>query len=228
MTADRTAVIEPLRGRLVVSCQAYPGEPMQTPETMRRVAQAVVAGGAAGVRAQGLEEIREMAAHVNVPVIGLVKEGNEGVFITPTLELALACVDAGAHIVAIDGTGRPRPDGRSVAEVIAAVHERGAAVMVDCAKMDDVHACAEAGADLIGTTLAGYAPGRPRTEGPDLEFVRQAVAATNIPVMAEGRFHTPAQVAAGFDAGAFSVTVGTAITHPTTITTWFTGVTPNG
>lgn len=219
-------IVEQLRAGLVVSCQAYPGEPMRTPETMRRVAQAVVAGGAAGVRAQGLEDIREIAAHVDVPVIGLVKEGDDGVFITPTLDLALACVDAGAHIVAIDGTRRPRPDGRSLAEVIAAVHSRGGAVMVDCAETADVHACAEAGADLIGTTLAGYAPGRPRTEGPDLEFVREAAGATDIPVMAEGRFHTPAHVAAGFEAGAFCVTVGTAITHPTTITSWFTAAIP--
>lgn len=220
------AIIESLRGGLVVSCQAYPGEPMRTPETMRRVAQAVVAGGAVGVRAQGLADIREISEHLHVPIIGLVKEGDEGVFITPTLDLAVACVDAGAQIVAIDGTRRPRPDGRTLAEVIAAVQERGAAVMVDCAEMDDVFACAEAGADLIGTTLAGYAPGRPRIEGPDLEFVREAAAATRIPIMAEGRFHTPAHVAAGFAAGAYSVTVGTAITHPTTITTWFTAATP--
>ncbi len=222
------AAVETLRGRLVVSCQAYPGEPMRTPVTMRRVAQAVVAGGAAGVRAQGLEDIREMSAHLEVPIIGLVKEGDEGVFITPTLELALECVRAGADIVAIDGTRRPRPDGRTVAQVISAVHEAGRPVMVDCADMDDVLACAEAGADLIGTTLAGYAPGRPKLPGPDLEFVSEAAAAVDVPVMAEGRFHTPQDVAAAFSAGAFAVTVGTAITHPTTITGWFTAATPRG
>jgi len=219
-------LIESLRGRLVVSCQAYPGEPMRTPETMRRVAQAVVAGGAAGVRAQGLEDIAELRAHLTVPIIGLVKEGEDGVFITPTLDLALACVRAGADIVAIDGTRRARPDGRSVAEVIAAVHDAGAAVMVDCAETADVLACAEAGADIIGTTLAGYAPGRAKTPGPDLEFVREAAAAVDAPIMAEGRYHSPADVEAGFAAGAFSVTVGTAITHPTTITTWFAAATP--
>lgn len=228
-TRARTAppnALEPLRGRLVVSCQAYPGEPMRTPETMRRVAQAVVAGGAGGVRAQGLADIREMRRHLDVPIIGLVKEGEDGVFITPTLELALACVHAGADIVAIDGTRRPRPDGVCLADVIDAVHEAGRPVMADCAEMDDVLACARAGADIIGTTLAGYAPGRIRTPGPDLEFVAEAVAATQVPVMAEGRYHTPADVAAAFDAGAYSVTVGTAITHPTTITGWFAGAAP--
>lgn len=219
--------VESLRGRLVVSCQAYPEEPMRTPETMRRMAQAVVAGGAAGVRAQGLTDIRDMVAHLEVPVIGLVKNGDDGVVITPTLELALKCVEAGADIVAIDGTRRPRPDGRTVADVIAAVHDAGAAVMVDCAEMDDVLGCADAGADLIGTTLSGYAPGRPKIPGPDLDFVREAVAAVDVPIVAEGRYHSPPDVAAGFAAGAYSVTVGTAITHPTTITTWFTAAIPN-
>lgn len=230
-TPDRTAranLVESLRGRLVVSCQAYSGEPMRTPETMRRMAQAVIKGGAAGVRAQGLADIREMRAHLDVPIIGLVKEGDEGVFITPTLELALACAEAGADIVAIDGTRRRRPDGVPLADVIAAVHDAGRPVMADCAEMDDVLACADAGADIIGTTLAGYAPGRPKLPGPDLEFVREAVAATSAPIMAEGRYYAPADVAAAFEAGAYSVTVGTAITHPTTITGWFTGATPRG
>lgn len=220
--------VQALRGRLVVSCQAYPGEPLRTPATMRHMAQAVVAGGAAGVRAQGLDDIREMAAHLEVPIIGLVKEGDTGVFITPTLDLALQCVHAGADIVAIDGTRRPRADGTTVAEVIAAVHKAGRRVMVDCAEMGDVLACARAGADIIGTTLAGYAPGRPQVPGPDLEFVSQAFAAVDVPVMAEGRFNSPADVAAGFAAGAFAVTVGTAITHPTTITGWFNRATPGG
>lgn len=220
------SVVNSLRGRLVVSCQAYPGEPMRTPETMRRVAQAVIDGGAAAVRAQGLADISEIAEHVNVPLIGLVKEGDEGVFITPTIELALECVNAGATIVAIDGTGRPRPDGSTVKEIIDAVHAAGALVMVDCAQISDVITCAEAGADIIGTTLAGYAPGREKTLGPDLEFVREAAAAVEVPIMAEGRIHTPGNVADAFVAGAFAVTVGTAITHPTTITTWFTRATP--
>src|SRR5699024_6590546 len=93
---------------------------MRTPETMRRVAQAVVAGGAAGVRAQGLEDIAELRAHLTVPIIGLVKEGEDGVIITPTLDLARASVRAGADIVAIDGTRRARPDGRRGAEATPA------------------------------------------------------------------------------------------------------------
>ena len=105
-----TDLVDALAGRLVVSCQAYPGEPMRDPRTMSQVAQACVAGGAAAIRVQGLDDIRATSAVVDVRVIGLGKEGDEGVYITPTLDLALACAEAGAHIVAIDATSRPRPD----------------------------------------------------------------------------------------------------------------------
>lgn len=222
-------ILNQLRGQLVVSCQAYPGEPMRDSETMRRVAQAAEIGGAAAIRAQGLTDIEQIAAHVSVPVIGLVKEGDSGVFITPTLDLALACVAAGAEIVAIDGTNRTRPDRKSIAEVVAAVHNQGAFVMADCATVSDMVAAALAGADIVGTTLGGYAPGRPKLPGPDLDFVAESAAALaelapgprDVLIMAEGRYYEPSDVAAAFTAGAHSVTVGTAITHPTTITGWF-------
>lgn len=39
----------------------------------------------------------------------------------------------------------------------------------------DALASVEAGADIIGTTLAGYTGERPRTDGPDLELLEQVV-----------------------------------------------------
>lgn len=215
-------VIETIRGRLVVSCQAYPGEPMRDPRTMAQVAAATVTGGAAAVRAQGLEDVREVAAVVDVPVVGLVKDGSSGVFITPTLESALAVGAAGAHVVAMDGTRRSRPDGRSLAATVAALRERAdVLVMADCGSLGDALAAAEADVDIIGTTLAGYTGERAPTDGPDLELIEQIVAAVDVPVVAEGRIHTPAQAAAAYAAGAHAVCVGTAITHPATITSWF-------
>lgn len=214
-----------LRGGLVVSCQAYPGEPMRHPETMARLAQAACLGGAAGIRVQGVADIEATRDRVDVPVIGLWKEGSQGVFITPTLRHALAVAAAGADVVALDGTRRERPDARSLAEVVTAVHERsGALVMADCGSLADAVAAREAGADLIGTTLAGYTGERPPTEGPDLELLADVVAACpGVPVLAEGRVHTPSQARAALDTGAWAVVVGTAITHPTTITGWFAG-----
>ena len=217
------AQLESLRGKLIVSAQAYPGEPMRLPQTMAQVAASAVVGGAAAVRVQGLADIQFTRSAVEVPVIGLFKDGHEGVFITPTVHHALAVAQAGAHIVALDGTRRDRPDGKSLEQTIRAVHQdSGALVMADCGSLGDALAAAEAGADLIGTTLAGYTGERAKTEGPDLELISQiAGAGLDRPLVAEGRIHTPTQARAAVDAGAFAVVVGTAITHPATITSWF-------
>ncbi|HEX7804585.1 MAG TPA: putative N-acetylmannosamine-6-phosphate 2-epimerase [Cellulomonas sp.] len=217
-----TTILEQLRHRLVVSVQAYPGEPMRDPDTMNRIAQAAVLGGAAGIRAQGLADIELIARTVTVPVIGLWKDGADGVFITPTLRHAVAVADAGADVVALDGTRRPRPDGLTFARTLALLRDHtDALVMADCGSLDDAIAAADAGADIIGTTLAGYTGERPKSEGPDLELLDELVARVALPVMVEGRVHTPAQAAAALARGAYSVCVGTAITHPTTITSWF-------
>lgn len=220
--APLAPVLEAMRGRLVVSCQAYPGEPMRDPRTTAQVARSVVRGGAAGVRVQGIQDVRATVEAVDVPVVGLWKDGADGVFITPTLEHALAVADAGAHVVAIDGTRRARPDGLTLAETVARFRDRSDAfLMADCGSLDDALSAQDAGVDLLGTTLAGYSGERARTVGPDLELVADVVAACSLPVVVEGRVHTPSQAAAAMALGAFSVCVGTAITHPSTITGWF-------
>lgn len=215
--------LESLRGQLIVSCQAYPGEPMRDPRTTGQVAASAVIGGAAAVRVQGLSDVQHTRSAVEVPVIGLWKDGHDGVFITPTLRHAMAVANAGAHVVAIDGTRRRRPDGLTLAQTVAAIHaESHALVMADCGSFDDAAAAVHAGADLVGTTLSGYTGERPKTSGPDLDLLgRIAAADFGVPLIAEGRIHTPAQARQALDAGAFAVVVGTAITHPATITGWF-------
>lgn len=213
--------LERLRGGLVVSCQAYPGEAMRDPRTMSQVAEAALVGGAAGIRVQGLDDIRAVADSP-VPIIGLWKDGHDGVFITPTVEHATAVADAGADIIAIDGTRRPRPDGMTLAETVERIRAHSdALIMADCGSLDDALAAESSGVDILGTTLAGYTPERPKTEGPDLELIGLLTRHCALPTIAEGRIHTPAQAAAAAAAGAFAVCVGTAITHPATITSWF-------
>ena len=214
-------LIANLKGKLIVSCQAYMGEPLRHPETMAQMARAAELGGAAAIRCQGLSDIAAIKGRVEIPVLGLWKEGHDGVYITPTLRHARACIAAGADVVALDATGRPRPDGRTFEETVAALKGE-TLVMADCACMDDVRRAVAAGVDIISTTLAGYTDDRPKTDGPDLEFVREAVAeAGDIPVFCEGRIHTPQQAREAMEAGAFAVVVGTAITHPTSVTGWF-------
>ncbi|MFD7732286.1 N-acetylmannosamine-6-phosphate 2-epimerase [Kitasatospora phosalacinea] len=220
-THQLPSVVERLRGRLIVSCQAYPGEPLRDPEAMRRMALAVLEGGAAGVRAQGLADLRAIRAATDVPLIGLWKDGASGVVITPTTEHVRQVAATGAEVVALDATFRPRPDGRPLAESFAAAHGAGALVMADVATFEEGLHAAESGADLVGTTLSGYTDDSPRRPGPDLDLVARLSAALDVPVVAEGRIHTPAQARSALEAGAFAVVVGTAITHPTSLTRWF-------
>jgi N-acylglucosamine-6-phosphate 2-epimerase len=207
-----------VKGGLVVSCQAYPGEPMQQPAVMAAVAQAVVRGGAVGVRAQGIDDIRLVRQFVDVPLIGLVKVGQDGVFITPTVADCVAVAEAGADVIALDGTTRPRPDGSSIKDCVDAVHAAGALVMADCGSLADAETSIAAGADCVGTTLAGYTGDRPRTDGPDLDLLAAMVSASSVPVIAEGRIGTPEDAVRCLELGAHAVAVGTAITHPTSIT----------
>lgn len=221
-------LIEGLRGTLIVSVQAYPGEPMRHPETMAQIARAAEIGGAAAIRCQGLSDIAAIKGRVEVPVIGLWKEGHEGVYITPSLRHARACVMAGADIVALDATSRPRLDGLTFAQTCEALHEDGTLVMADCGSFADAKAAVAAGADIISTTLAGYTGDREQTHGPDLDLLKEIVEAfPKAAVICEGRVHTPEDAVAALDAGAFAVIVGTGITHPTRITTWFTDAIAN-
>lgn len=227
MNAARKALIDQLHGALIVSAQAYPGEALRRADITAAMAQAVVAGGARAVRVQGIADIVATRQAVDVPIIGLIKHGSEGVYITPSIAHARACAFAGADIVAIDATLRARGNAESFADAVEAIHQEfpHVAIMADCASIADVQAADRCGADLIGTTLAGYTPGyehaREKTAGPDTDFIRQTIAATTRPVIVEGRLHHPEQVSEVLGLGAHAACVGTAITHPTTITSWF-------
>ncbi|MEO3796128.1 N-acetylmannosamine-6-phosphate 2-epimerase [Nonomuraea sp. B10E15] len=210
-----------LRGGLVVSCQAYEGEPLHGPQFMSAMARSAVLGGAAGVRINGPADVEAVRAAVSVPMIGLWKDGDGDVYITPTLRHALAVARAGADIVAVDATSRPRPDGRGLAETIAGVHRAGALVMADVSAAEEGLAAAELGADCVSTTLSGYASASPPPDGPDLELVAVLAGSLDVPVFAEGRIGTPGQAARAIELGAHAVVIGGAITRPADITRRF-------
>ena len=103
-----------------------------------------------------------------------------------------------------------------------ALHDEGVIVMADCGSFADAERAVEAGTDIISTTLSGYTGERPKTDGPDFELLGQMIEAfPDVPVLCEGRIHTPDQLHQVMAAGAWAAVVGTAITHPTTITRWF-------
>lgn len=207
------------RGTLVVSCQAGPGNPLDSPAAMALMAQAAEAGGAGAIRANGPADVAAIRAVTSLPIIGLHKLGDpSGVFITPTYEAAMGIVAAGADLIALDGTLRPRPDGRRLDQQIRRIHdELGVPVLADVDTLEAGLAVRNAGADLVATTLSGYTNGRTPT-APDVELVRQLAAELDCPVVAEGRIRTPQDVRAVCDAGAYAVVVGHAITDPMDIT----------
>ncbi|QFG22788.1 putative N-acetylmannosamine-6-phosphate 2-epimerase [Actinomadura sp. WMMB 499] len=223
MTSEEFAAL--VRGRLIVSCQAGHGHPLRDTAALVRSARAAEAGGAAAVRCGGVggtADVAAIAGAVAVPVVGLTKDGTDGVFITPTVAAARAVVAAGAAVVAADATFRPRPDGRPVADSIAAVHGAGALFMADVATLEEGVAAAEAGADAVATTLSGYTGPGPVPDGPDIGLVRALRAALpGATIVAEGRYHSPDAAAAAIAAGATAVVVGTAITDPRWITSRF-------
>jgi N-acylglucosamine-6-phosphate 2-epimerase len=151
-----------------------------------------------------------------------VKVGRRGVYITPTLQDAYQVADAGADVVALDGTGRPRPDGLSLADTIAALRrDRDVLVMADVSTVDEGWLAEAAGADLVGTTLSGYTRHSPYQDGPDLALVSEIATTLRVPVIAEGRIARPEQAREAIERGAHAVVVGAAITRPSDITARF-------
>jgi N-acylglucosamine-6-phosphate 2-epimerase len=223
-------IIEKLRGRLVVSCQALPGNPLRESGYMAVMAKAAELGGAGGIRANGAEDIQAIREQVKIPIIGINKTAAslENVYITPTLEAAVEAAEAGADIIALDATNRPRPGNVSAAELIRAVKRRlGLPVMADISTYEEGMAAAESGADIVATTLAGYTAYTSKTDGPDLELLKELARDINVPLFAEGRILTPDDLKAVFKYGAFAAVVGKMITNPMFITQQFINATEN-
>ena len=221
--AEAQASLGRLRGGLVVSCQARADNPLHGPAMMAVMGQAAVLGGAVGIRADGPADIAAIRRAVDVPIVGISKVPDEQgqTFITPTAAAARAVIDAGARLVALDGTARSRPGGESLATVIAAIHEHGGVALADVGTVRDADYAVESGADAVGTTLSGYTPDSPRQEEPDFALLQRLVADCPVPVFAEGRIWTRDEARRAIALGAAFVVVGTAITNPMAITKRF-------
>ncbi|MGW2478009.1 N-acetylmannosamine-6-phosphate 2-epimerase [Streptomyces sp. NPDC001665] len=220
-TPLRQDALASLAHGLVVSCQALPDEPLHGADIMARMARAAVEGGAVGVRVNGPQDITAVRAAVPVPVIGLWKVGDTGVYITPTLDHARRVAAAGADIVALDATARPRPDGLTLTETITALHAEGLRVLADVATPEEGRAARIAGADAVATTLSGYTTDEATPPGPDFDLLATLAGELDVPVIAEGRISTPEDAARALALGAHCVVVGGAITRPTAITARF-------
>ncbi len=217
--------LERLKGGLVVSCQADPGDPLYGIEHMVAMARAAMVGGAVGIRSNYPHDVQAIKQAIPLPLIGLYKKRYEGspVYITPTMEEVRAIAAAGADIVAVQLTDQVRPDGLTRDELVARIRHDfpDLLIMADISTLDEGLYAARLGVDVVSTTMSGYTPYSPQLEGPDLDLVRDLSRAVPTPVIAEGRISSPEECRKALEAGAFAVVVGTAITRPQTVTAWY-------
>jgi N-acylglucosamine-6-phosphate 2-epimerase len=215
--------LEQLRNGLIVSCQAHGDHPLRDPKIIAALAECAERGGAAGIRADGPEDVAEIKGRTSLPVIGIYKQAltEERFFITPTLDHARELAAAGADLIALEATFENRPDELELGHLVENIHtELGVPVMADISLFAEGVRAWEMGADLVATTLSGHTRKSQGRGKPDLELVSN-LAEAGIRVMSEGHIRTPEHVSAALGRGAFCVVVGTAITDPLEITTWF-------
>ncbi|MBL5899548.1 N-acetylmannosamine-6-phosphate 2-epimerase [Lelliottia amnigena] len=223
----KKTVLDVLKGKLIVSCQALENEPLHSPFIMSRMALAAAQGGAVAIRANSVVDIAAIKQQVSLPVIGIIKRDYPGseVFITATLKEIDELMTVNPEIIALDATARPRPDGETLESLVGKIrsHYPSVLLMADIATLAEAKTAQALGFDCVGTTLYGYTA---ETQGHslpenDCEFLRDVVAAVSIPVVAEGNVDTPARAARCLALGAHTVVVGGAITRPQQITTRF-------
>lgn len=222
--------VESIKGKLVVSCQALPHEPLHSSFIMGRMAVAAKEGGARGIRANTKEDIAEIKSLVDLPVIGIVKRDYEdsAVYITPTMKEIEELMEVKPEIIALDATGALRPGGKTLKDFFEEVKKAypDQLFMADCSTVEEALYADELGFDFIGTTMVGYTPQSKnlKIETNDFEIIREILEKAKHPVIAEGNINTPEKVKRVIELGCYSVVVGSIITRPQLITKSFAEV----
>ena len=221
-------MINRLKGKVIVSVQAMPSEPLYLEKCMVAMMKSVVKGGAGGLRVAGVRDVQNAKRLFDVPIIGITKpevippNWQEIVYITPELKDVISLIDAGADIVAFDGTQRKRPNGATLEGIIKYIKINKRISMADISTVEEGIKAAEMGANILSTTLSGYTLESPlQNEGPDFDLLKELVEKTNVPVVLEGRIWEPEEVDKAFELGAHCVVIGSAITRPQLITKRF-------
>ena len=227
MRFSKEEVLKAMKHSIIVSCQALPGEPLYVEEKsiMYLMARAAKQAGATCIRTNSVRDVIGIKEETKLPVVGLIKKQYEGYesYITPTLKEVAELVEAEADVIALDCTMRRRGDGTTINEYIAKIKELypDLVLMADISTYEEGMNAWNCGVDLVSTTMSGYTSYSSQVEGPDFELVRRLVETVDIPVIAEGRVHTPELAKAMLDTGAYAVVVGGAITRPFEIATRF-------
>lgn len=220
-------MLNEIKGRLVVSCQALDDEPLHSSFIMGKMALAAKEGGASGIRANTKEDIIAIKEEVSLPVIGIVKRDYEDseIYITATKREMDELIESGCEMIALDATMRKRPGNLSLAELVSYAREKSPTVelMADIASTPDAVNAEKLGFDCVGTTLLGYTKdtsGRKLYDN-DFAFLKDVLKEVSIPVIAEGNILCPEMLKRALEIGAYAVVVGGAITRPQQITARF-------
>ena len=221
-------IIKRLEHKVIVSCQAMPSEPLYLEKCMVAMMKSVVKGGAGGLRVAGVRDVKNAKHLFDIPVIGITKPDiipsnwQEIVYITPTLKDVIELVQAGADIIAFDGTMRERPNGEKLEDLIKYIKINKRISMADVSTLEEGINAEKLGANILSTTLSGYTQfSQNRGSGPDFDLLKQLVDNVNVPVALEGRIWEPEEVDKAFEIGAHCVVIGSAITRPQLITKRF-------
>lgn len=219
-------IVDKLKNKVIVSVQAMPDEPLYKEECIIAMMKSVVMGGASALRVAGERDVKNAKKLFDLPVIGLTKPDKlpenwqEVVYITPSLKEVDELIDAGADVIAFDGTSRPRKC--PLEDMIGMIKSAGKLSMADIATFEEGLNCEKLGADILSTTLSGYtAETKNNSDEPDFELLEKLVKNIKLPVILEGKVWEPHQVKKAFELGAHAVVIGSAITRPQLITKRF-------
>ena len=218
MKKAKEEILADVKGSIIVSCQALPGEPLYCEEMslMPFMAEAAKQAGSRCIRTSSIRDVVEIKEKTGLPVIGLIKVfyDNYDPFITPTMKEIDELVAVDSDIIALDCTFTKRPD--SLNDFLKAIKEKypDVVLMADISTYEEAINAYECGVDLVGTTMSGYTPQSQSFPKPNFELVERLAKELPIPVIAEGHVHTPAQAKKMLELGAHAVVIGGAITRP--------------
>lgn len=217
------SMLDQIRGKLIVSCQALPEEPLHSSFIMGRMAVAAKEGGAVGIRAQSKEDILEIERVCDLPVIGIVKRNypDSEIYITPTMKEIEELLETSCEMIALDATLRTRPNGEKIEDLVAAIHKAGRLAMADCSTLEECIAAEKVGFDVVSTTLCGYTPYSKQIDGPNFPLMKEVLKEVKVPLIAEGKINTPEDLRNALNLGVHAAVVGGAITRPQQITARF-------
>ena len=225
----KEALIAQIKDGIIVSCQALPHEPLYTEAggVIPLLVKAAEQGGAVGIRANSVRDIKEIKEVTKLPIIGIIKRDYDDadVFITATMKEIDELMTVKPEIIALDATTSTRPNGQTLDDFYHEIRAKypDQLLMADCSTVDEMIHADELGFDFIGSALVGYTKQSKgdKIEENDFEILRTVLERIKHPLIAEGNIDTPEKVKRVLELGAYSVVVGSAITRPQLITKKF-------